>query len=117
MFADADRSPLPLFGADAAKRVDRTLEVLRLERRGHLHADARRPLRHDREPEARDEDALVEEASRERHRLGRLADDYRDDRRLALQRRVAGLDEQLAEDTRVLAQPREQRRILKHELD
>ena len=102
---------------DAPERLDRALEVLGLEGRGHLHADTCGALRHDRIAEARHEHALVEQALGERYRLGGLADDDRDDRRVAVERRVPGLDEHLPEDARVLPQAGEQRRIFEHDLD
>ena len=106
-------APRPLFErpsvwAYAPEGSDRALEVLRLERRGHLDAHARRPFRNDREAEAGHEDAFVEESRRESHRLGGLADDDRDDRRLAVERFVAGLGEQFAGRSGVLAQSREE---------
>ena len=64
---------------------------------GHLDPQPRRPLRHDREAEARDEDALLEQPLAEADRVGGLADDDRDDRPLARERVEAELDEAPAE--------------------
>ena len=74
-------------GADARERLERPFEVLPLVRRGHLHADAGRSFRHDGETEAGHEHAAVEELRRQLDRAGRLADDDRDDRRLAVEGR------------------------------
>ena len=62
-----------------------------LERGRHLHADARRALRHDGVAEAGHEDALVEQPLAEADRERGLPDDDRDDRRLAVQRPEPGL--------------------------
>ena len=47
--------------ADLLERGQRALDVLRLDRRGHLHAHPRRALRHDRVAESGDEDALLQQ--------------------------------------------------------
>ena len=117
MFAPRTDSPLVYSGRTRRNASIARSRCVRFERSRHLHADARRSLRDDGEAEPGDEDALVEEARRQRHRLGRLADDDRDDRRLAVERPEAGVDEHLPEDTRVLAQPREELRPPEHELD
>src|SRR5262249_59716788 len=54
---------------DLAERLDREVEVRPLVRRGHLAAQASLPLRHDREAEPRDVDALREQRLSHRERL------------------------------------------------
>ena len=80
----------------------------RLERRRHLHADARRALGHDREAEAGDEDALVEQPRADSAiatavsptMIGTIAASPSSGSKPASR-------EPLAERPRVLAQPRE----------
>ena len=69
--------------ADFVERGVRPVEMLGLERGGHLDADPRRPFRDDGVPEARDEDAPLEQPLAEADRERGLAENDRDDRRLA----------------------------------
>ena len=79
------------FPADLLEGRQCAVEVLRLERGGHLDADARRSLRDDRIAEAGHEDALLEQPAADLDREGRVPDDDRDDRRLAGERLEACL--------------------------
>ena len=83
--------------SDLLERGQRPLDVLLLDRRRHLDANPRRPLRDDRVAEPGDEDALLEQPLAEADRERGLADDDRDDRGLAVERREAELAQPLAE--------------------
>jgi formate/nitrite transporter len=71
--------------ADALEGLERPLEMLLLERGRHLNADSCRPFGHNGEAEARDEDALVEQALAAADSERRLPDDDGDDRRVAVE--------------------------------
>src|SRR6187551_1254702 len=71
------------FLAHPDERRERAIELCIVERRGHLRADARLALGHDRKRKADDVDARGEQLVGEARGLRGVADHHRDDRMFA----------------------------------
>src|SRR5688572_8965159 len=89
---------------DLCECVDGAVQVRPREARGHLRADARLALRHHREREADDVDAVREQAVGHAHREARIAQHDRDDGMLAGNQVEAQRAHAFAEVARVVEQ-------------
>src|SRR5262249_32631880 len=98
--------------ADGREGGERAVEMGLRVRGADLDAQPRLALRDDREAEAGDVAAGLEQVLRERDRERGVADDDRDDRVDAVVHREAELQEPVAEVPRVLALRRDQARVL-----
>src|SRR5580704_14989 len=113
----ARRAEYTQLAADVGEGLQRTLELAALERRRHLGANARLALGHDREGEADDVHAALEQ--RIRHAAGErgIAEHHRDDRMLAGLEVESRPREAGAEEARVVEQLRAQLRGVLEELE
>src|SRR5579872_3200683 len=95
---------------DELERLERVPELLAAESGGHLRTDSCLAFRHDRVGEADDVDPMLEQPVGHAGREGGITEHHRDDRVLPGLEVEAGAREPLAEEARVLEQPRAQLR-------